>query len=83
MLGFLLEHVEYLLRVHFEIILLILFVDAELTLGASSYSKFVAGFHLLEVISINLSIKRLVLASKVKPLEAAGVGHLLGGRMPC
>ena len=76
MLGFLLQHVEYLLRVHFEIILLILFVDAKLTLGASSYSKFVTGFRLLEV------IRRLVLVSKVKPLEAAGVGHLLGGRMP-
>jgi len=76
-LGFLLEHFEYLLRVPFKVIVLILFVEAKLTLVASSYSKCVTGFRLLE------AIHRLALASKVKPLEAAGVGHLPGVRMPC
>jgi len=76
-LCFFLQHVEYLLRVHFEIIVLMVFVDAKLALGASSYSKFVTGFRLLEV------VHRLVLVSKVKPLEAAGVGRLLGIRISC
>ena len=82
MLSFLLQHVEYLLRVHFKIFVLILFVDAKLTLGASSYSKFVTGFNELFFSMLEV-IRRLVLASRVKPLEAAGVGHLPGGRMPC
>lgn len=57
--------------------MLVVFVDAELALGASSYSKFATGFRLLEV------VHGLVLVLKVKPLEAAGLGHLLGIRIPC
>jgi hypothetical protein len=76
-LGFFLQHFEYLLRVHFEIIVLIVLVDTKLVLGASSYSESVTGFRLLEV------IHRLVLVLKVKFLEATGMGHLLGIRISC